>query len=463
MEQRRNAKVKKGRSPRKSAPTSGIVRHDSHVRKCEGGPVGERTPFALRVGRRPSSLTTTPQRFPHGKCQGGTRERAQRVCNSALSLSPENFDDQVWWGGGGSSPRHNSDVTHKGTLWANVRHALRKTFRWIKQDLFGATKFMVEEYTMCIQVEHKKGFQRFSAYREHSFTWTPERWAWIRVARAGVKGRPPRKPCRPAASSGTIPTLRKSGVTRPGIELGSTWWEVSSLATQPPRPRRIWGMFEQRDVFVRAFEVITAQHRGEYGQAANIGGTSRMPFGLLLVGSRFPRDTSMARCFGHQRARGKRPIDEEHCVMERVEQRRNEEDGISPEETSETMTESTKLAICKSPFKNFLPFGIRFLRRRTLKKRSQKLFTRGVAHGRLQTTLRSGWSLLAPPFRDVVVILGRDATLARRRRRSCCRELNRRNSAERKRDPSADLLRFTSPVVDNTLNLHHSSQPRELV
>ncbi|KAJ8867657.1 hypothetical protein PR048_031460 [Dryococelus australis] len=30
--------------------------------------------------------------------------------------------------------------------------------------------------------------------------------------------------------------LRKSGMTRPGIESGSPWWEASSLTAQPPRP-----------------------------------------------------------------------------------------------------------------------------------------------------------------------------------------------------------------------------------
>ncbi|KAJ8894054.1 hypothetical protein PR048_006664 [Dryococelus australis] len=40
----------------------------------------------------------------------------------------------------------------------------------------------------------------------------------------------------PAASSGTIPTYKNTGVTWPGIEPGSSWWEVSILASQPPRP-----------------------------------------------------------------------------------------------------------------------------------------------------------------------------------------------------------------------------------
>ncbi|KAJ8875704.1 hypothetical protein PR048_023603 [Dryococelus australis] len=38
-----------------------------------------------------------------------------------------------------------------------------------------------------------------------------------------------------ATSSGTIPTCENPGVTRLGIEPGSTWWEASSLIAQPPR------------------------------------------------------------------------------------------------------------------------------------------------------------------------------------------------------------------------------------
>ncbi|KAJ8885407.1 hypothetical protein PR048_011604 [Dryococelus australis] len=49
-------------------------------------------------------------------------------------------------------------------------------------------------------------------------------------------GRSPEKTRRPTASSGTIPACEKSGVTRPGIEPGSPWWEASKLTAQPPWP-----------------------------------------------------------------------------------------------------------------------------------------------------------------------------------------------------------------------------------
>ncbi|KAJ8887431.1 hypothetical protein PR048_013646 [Dryococelus australis] len=45
----------------------------------------------------------------------------------------------------------------------------------------------------------------------------------------------PEKTCRPMASYSTIPTCEYP-VTRPGIEPGSPWWDVSMLIAQPPWP-----------------------------------------------------------------------------------------------------------------------------------------------------------------------------------------------------------------------------------
>ncbi|KAJ8874024.1 hypothetical protein PR048_024864 [Dryococelus australis] len=53
------------------------------------------------------------------------------------------------------------------------------------------------------------------------------------VSRADEGGEIPEKTRRPAASSGTIPTCEIPGLTRPGIELGSPWWEASRLTAQP--------------------------------------------------------------------------------------------------------------------------------------------------------------------------------------------------------------------------------------
>ncbi|KAJ8866726.1 hypothetical protein PR048_032587 [Dryococelus australis] len=53
----------------------------------------------------------------------------------------------------------------------------------------------------------------------------------IRQGKREVAG----KTRRPAASYGTIPTCENKGVTRPGIEPGSPWWEASRLTAWPPR------------------------------------------------------------------------------------------------------------------------------------------------------------------------------------------------------------------------------------
>ncbi|KAJ8878414.1 hypothetical protein PR048_018992 [Dryococelus australis] len=56
---------------------------------------------------------------------------------------------------------------------------------------------------------------------------------------AGMQGRRkreiPEKTRRPAASSGTIRRCESAGVTPPGIEPGSPWWEASSLTKTPQR------------------------------------------------------------------------------------------------------------------------------------------------------------------------------------------------------------------------------------
>ncbi|KAJ8870668.1 hypothetical protein PR048_029691 [Dryococelus australis] len=46
----------------------------------------------------------------------------------------------------------------------------------------------------------------------------------------------PEKTRRPAASSGRTTTCENPGVTRPGIETDSPWWEACSLTAQPPWP-----------------------------------------------------------------------------------------------------------------------------------------------------------------------------------------------------------------------------------
>ncbi|KAJ8870441.1 hypothetical protein PR048_029463 [Dryococelus australis] len=62
-------------------------------------------------------------------------------------------------------------------------------------------------------------------------------WSSAGMKWRGGSRRSPRKPKRPAASSGTTPTYENPGGGRPGIKPRSPWWEASRLATTPPRPR----------------------------------------------------------------------------------------------------------------------------------------------------------------------------------------------------------------------------------
>ncbi|KAJ8870637.1 hypothetical protein PR048_029660 [Dryococelus australis] len=53
---------------------------------------------------------------------------------------------------------------------------------------------------------------------------------------AAETGDPRENPPRPTASFCTIPTCENLGVTRPGIEPGSPWWEANVLIARAPRP-----------------------------------------------------------------------------------------------------------------------------------------------------------------------------------------------------------------------------------
>ncbi|KAJ8872807.1 hypothetical protein PR048_026423 [Dryococelus australis] len=59
----------------------------------------------------------------------------------------------------------------------------------------------------------------------------------------------PEKTRRPTSSSCTIPTCEKPGVTRPGVEPGSPWWEASSVTAQPlcVAIHRVWEPGDPRE------------------------------------------------------------------------------------------------------------------------------------------------------------------------------------------------------------------------
>ncbi|KAJ8894983.1 hypothetical protein PR048_000291 [Dryococelus australis] len=134
-----------------------------------------------------------------------------------------------------------------------------------------------EEYTTCIQADHKQGFQKCSVYCEQAINYvrtgeiplnheisssTRETWGnstqlgaeWIDFellltsgrgrneggneaapeCKGGGNGRSPRKTHRTAAPSVTIPTCENPGAIAPGIEPGSPRREASALVATLP-------------------------------------------------------------------------------------------------------------------------------------------------------------------------------------------------------------------------------------
>ncbi|KAJ8865717.1 hypothetical protein PR048_033237 [Dryococelus australis] len=72
----------------------------------------------------------------------------------------------------------------------------------------------------------------------------------------------PEKTRRTEASSGTIPSWSNPGMTRPGFEPGSPWWEASSLTAQPPGPGFIRNSNQSTSVRSRTMPLVGGFSRG---------------------------------------------------------------------------------------------------------------------------------------------------------------------------------------------------------
>ncbi|KAJ8897723.1 hypothetical protein PR048_003073 [Dryococelus australis] len=86
------------------------------------------------------------------------------------------------------------------------------------------------EKTAWVGFERVKRFGRLLAARSSEAMWVIECGGGREIAE---------KTRRPAALSGTIRTCENPGVTRPGIEPGSPWWEASRLTGLDLRPMRV--------------------------------------------------------------------------------------------------------------------------------------------------------------------------------------------------------------------------------
>ncbi|KAJ8875726.1 hypothetical protein PR048_023625 [Dryococelus australis] len=208
MEQFRNERARETRDPREYQPTSGIVRHNCHMRKSVSSSAGNRTRFALSAG---TNTRTGGEReavvSPAGRRHTATSTAKLRV--AAGDATPAGR--RVW----STTPAANRIVTMAGTR-------------------------------PCLASAPIPGTQCRSV---------------TGPARRGTRGIP-EEILRPAASSGTIPTCENLGTTPPGIEPGSPRWEVSSLTTTPPRPPDPRQLV-RRSVSSRLASFPTARHCGD--------------------------------------------------------------------------------------------------------------------------------------------------------------------------------------------------------
>ncbi|KAJ8898557.1 hypothetical protein PR048_003917 [Dryococelus australis] len=206
MEQRRNESGRETRDPRENPLTSRIVGHDSHLRKsgtglkrprwCSGQSLTNRVRF-------PAGL------FPYFACGN----RAGR-CN---------------WSAGFLGDFPFSPLLHSSTAPYSPRFTLMDS-----QDLdVKSPKDRKSCEETCIAAERDWTAMASDWGHDYLPEWengvAPE-------CKGGGKREIPEKTCRSATSSDKIPTCENPGVTRPGIELGSPWWEASMPTAQPQQP-----------------------------------------------------------------------------------------------------------------------------------------------------------------------------------------------------------------------------------
>ncbi|KAJ8888577.1 hypothetical protein PR048_008069 [Dryococelus australis] len=106
MEQRMNERAGETGDPRDDPPTSGIIRHNSHMRKSGSEPVGNRTRFTYsrrggngRSARKPADQRHRPARFPLAKIRGATLSGIEPGLpwweTSSLTAQPPRPNQQV--------------------------------------------------------------------------------------------------------------------------------------------------------------------------------------------------------------------------------------------------------------------------------------------------------------------------------------------------------------------------------
>ncbi|KAJ8869795.1 hypothetical protein PR048_028803 [Dryococelus australis] len=89
MEQCRNTKAGETRDPRKNLPASGIIKHNSHMRKSKGNPIGSQTQFTLVGGDKcflqPCKVVNTTKKNIENRC---TMENYLELEKGSISNMP---------------------------------------------------------------------------------------------------------------------------------------------------------------------------------------------------------------------------------------------------------------------------------------------------------------------------------------------------------------------------------------
>ncbi|KAJ8894726.1 hypothetical protein PR048_000033 [Dryococelus australis] len=208
MEQRRNARAGETGAPLENPPISGgVVRHDSHLRK-----------FGERANRLGTAAREWPGRGlnPSNRLGTAAREWPGRGLNPSNRLGTAARE----WPGRGLNPVHlggkREIIIH---YWAIV--ASRSTRAQHRRP--DSDKPAAIPASPRLRTSHSIP-EKIDA--DSSRRLSPEFPLDCRAE----------KTRRPAVSSSAIPTCENPGVTRPGIEPRSGWWEASSLTARQQRP-----------------------------------------------------------------------------------------------------------------------------------------------------------------------------------------------------------------------------------
>ncbi|KAJ8884338.1 hypothetical protein PR048_016195 [Dryococelus australis] len=215
--------------PLENPPTSGIVRHDSHMRKSGSDPTGIRTRLAL-----PGEVLACLSVMKRGKpSKGGWHARAGLAVLSSIPQTSVTTCSVVC-----------KAMEDAGLL---QRHGKVIPSMYITH-LFNSVTAVFSQFYIGSDVSHER-VTHTDKHKSHSCpTWDskPEPLALntqptapqepvntsTRKLSVGGEMGDPRENSGPAVSSGTILTCENPGVIWPGIEPVSSWWEASKLTTQ---------------------------------------------------------------------------------------------------------------------------------------------------------------------------------------------------------------------------------------